>query len=239
MMPPGCGGGYPMAAPPMQLPPPPRPGAANAPMPYKQFMHLLEDHVSPEASQQKYQEYLRAFGAAAAASTAASAASGGGAGPEVSETLSLPDKMVSGLIGKGGLVIKDLMARSGAQIQVSQKGETQGGERVVTMTGVPNAVAMAQHFIKERLKEIEAHNAARENGQAQGRPHPGQPSMAPPQGYGGQPYGQPPYMQQGYTPTQPSPFVQHGLQPGMPLSMPQSSMNTMFSGQPSFQQQWQ
>tara|TARA_B110001452_G_scaffold22465_1_gene17965 strand:- start:130 stop:819 length:690 start_codon:yes stop_codon:yes gene_type:complete len=229
-----------MAAPPMQPPPPPRPGGGNAPMPYKQFMHLLDDHVSPETSQQKYQEYLRAFGAAAAASAAASAASGGAAGPQVSETLTLPDKMVSGLIGKGGLVIKELMARSGAQIQVSQKGETQGGERVVTMSGAPDAVAMAQHFIKERLKEIEAHNAARDSGQAQGHPHSSRPSMAPPQGYGQQgPYQQQPYMQQGYTPTQPSPFMQHGLPPGMPLAMPQSNMNTMFSGQPSFQQQWQ
>ena len=37
---------------------------------------------------------------------------------QASETMAMPDKMVSGLIGKGGAVIRELMARSGAQIQV-------------------------------------------------------------------------------------------------------------------------
>ena len=50
------------------------------------------------------------------------------------------------------------MARSGALIQVSQKGEGggNGAERTVTMMGSAEAVAAAQHFVKERLKEIEA-----------------------------------------------------------------------------------
>ena len=45
---------------------------------------------------------------------------------------------MSGLIGKGGAVIRELMLRSGAVIQVSQKGE--GGssaERTVGMAPPP------------------------------------------------------------------------------------------------------
>ena len=197
-------------------------------------MGLLDDNVSPEMSHAKYQEYLRAYGAAAAA--AAAAAGGGPLGPQVSEALTLPDKKVSGLIGKGGGVIKELMARSGAMIQVSQKGESQNGDRVVTMSGSADAVAMAQHFVKERLKEIEANNTARASGQPPAPHAPQVGAMAPP--YSQQPYPQQAYMQQGYTPTQPSPFLQHPLPPGMPLTMPQSSMNTMFSAQPT-QFQWQ
>ena len=32
---------------------------------------------------------------------------------QASESMAMPDKMVSGLIGKGGVVIRELMARSG------------------------------------------------------------------------------------------------------------------------------
>ena len=32
---------------------------------------------------------------------------------QASESMAMPDKMVSGLIGKGGAVIRELMARSG------------------------------------------------------------------------------------------------------------------------------
>lgn len=103
------------------------------------------------------------------------------------------------------------------------------------MNGSAEAVAMAQHFIKERLKEIEAHNAARAAGQPPPpqQPHQPPPSMAPPQGYAQQPYQQHGYMQQGYggPAHATSPFLQHGMPPGMPMTMPQSNMNTMFAGQ--------
>jgi len=214
-------------------------------MGYKQFMGLLEDNVSPEASQLKYQEYLRAFGAAAGQAMVACGVAG--IPGQASETMAMPDKMVSGLIGKGGAVIRELMARSGAQIQVSQKGEggESGADRTVTMVGSADAVATAQHFIKERLKEIEAHNAQRAAGGGgaltQGAPHSVAPhsAMGAPQGFAGQAYAQPAFLQQGYSPPQPSPFLQHGMPQGMQLTMPQSNMNTMFAGQPGQFQQWQ
>lgn len=215
----------------------------NAPMAYKQFMSLLDDNVSPEVSQAKYQDYLRAFGAAAG-----QAAVPGAASPAATESMTLPDKMVSGIIGKGGAIIKELMARSGAQIQISQKSEaTTGGERVVTMTGSNDAVATAQHFIKERLKEIEAQRAAGPAPAGHASPQ----QMAPPQNNYNRAQGYAPqsYVPQGYThsPTQPAAFLQHGMPPhSMPLTMPQPSMNTMntlqntmFSGQPGQFQQWQ
>jgi len=219
-------------------------------MGYKQFMGLLDDNVSPEASQLKYQEYQRAFGAASGQAMAACGSAG--IPGQASESMAMPDKMVSGLIGKGGAVIRELMARSGALIQVSQKGEGGGGgaERTVTMMGSAEAVATAQHFVKERLKEIEAHNAQRAAGGGGALPQGASHSVAPhgtmgaPQGFAGQAYAQPAFLQQAYSPPQPSPFLQHSM-PNMPQGMqltpmgPQSSMNTMFAGQPGQFQQWQ
>ena len=61
-----------------------------------------------------------------------------GGGAAVTHQLPLPDKIVSGIIGKGGLVIKDIIHRSGAEIKVSQKDPNNvGGERVVSITGAP------------------------------------------------------------------------------------------------------
>ena len=38
---------------------------------------------------------------------------------QASESMAMPDKMVSGLIGKGGVVIRELMARSGLTLTLS------------------------------------------------------------------------------------------------------------------------
>ena len=134
---------------PPPMPPPLRAGTGptGGPMGYKQFMGLLDDNVSPEASnphpnpkpnpdpgpnpdsnpnphphphpnqvspeasQLKYQEYLRAVGAAAGQGMVACGSAG--MPGQASESMAMPDKMVSGLIGKGGVVIRELMARSG------------------------------------------------------------------------------------------------------------------------------
>lgn len=46
--------------------------------------------------------------------------------------------MVSGIIGKGGSVIKDIISRSGAEVKVSQKDPNNlGADRVVSITGGP------------------------------------------------------------------------------------------------------
>lgn len=128
-------------------------------MPFKHFIGTLDDHVTPDQAQLKYAEYIRQ-----AAGLPRPSAGGGGAPPAsvsavgaVRQELPLPDKIVSGIIGKSGIVIKEIVARSGAKIQVSQKApENLGGERVVTMSGTADQVAMAQHMISERCKAIEA-----------------------------------------------------------------------------------
>ena len=38
---------------------------------------------------------------------------------QASESMAMPDKMVSGLIGKGGAVIRELMARSGLTLTLT------------------------------------------------------------------------------------------------------------------------
>ena len=68
--------------------------------------------------------------------------------------------MISGIIGKGGATIKDLTARSGATIKISQKDDiTASGERTVTVTGTSEAVSAAQQLIEAVCKEMIAANS--------------------------------------------------------------------------------
>ena len=58
-------------------------------------------------------------------------------GAQTKTEMSVGDKMVAGLIGRGGSIIKDLIARSGAMIKISQKDDPNNeyGERTATITG--------------------------------------------------------------------------------------------------------
>jgi len=86
-------------------------------------------------------------------------------GDSISSQLLLPDKMISGIIGKGGSIIREIAARSGAQVRVSQKDTINAaGERIVMMEGLPGAVAAAQQLISERCREIENEVAMRSAG---------------------------------------------------------------------------
>merc|ERR1712087_50933 len=131
-----------------------QPPAGGGPMPYKQFISMLDDNISPDQAQLKYNEYIRHFGSCSNARPASSVAS---AGTAVRHELPLPDKIVSGIIGKGGTVINEIQTRSGAKVQVSQKsGDKLNGDRVVTISGTADQVSLAQHMISERCKAIEA-----------------------------------------------------------------------------------
>jgi len=68
---------------------------------------------------------------------------------------------VSGIIGRGGSVIKDIGNRSGARLKISQKTElTAAGERTLFVEGSPECVAAARQLIEQRLSEMEAEQAA-------------------------------------------------------------------------------
>ena len=109
-------------------------------------------------------------------------------------TMALHDSMIAGIIGKGGSVIKDIGARSGAQIKVAQK-ETinSNGERTVTMEGPDAAVTLAEHLIRERCQQVEAENSARQQRASDRGGYPGQP---PPGGERGPPMWQQPNVSQ-------------------------------------------
>jgi len=142
---------------------------AGGPMPYKLFINTLDDNVSPDQAQLKYQEYIRHVGACSNTRPATSSAS---AASTVRHELPLPDKIVSGIIGKGGTVIKEIQTRSGAKVQVSQKSNDKlNGDRVVTISGTTEQVSMAQHMISERCKAIEAQITQQANGGGQPLPY--------------------------------------------------------------------
>jgi len=137
------------------LPPPP----GNGPMSYKQFMSTMADDVGPEEAQRQYQGYLRSVGAdghRAMGMPGGGAKSTAGSANAITHQMPLPDKLVSGIIGKGGVVIKEIIGRSGAEVKVSQKdASNQGGDRVISIIGAPESVAAAQRMISERCREME------------------------------------------------------------------------------------
>jgi len=165
------------------LPPPP----GSGPLSYKQFMSTLADDVSPEAAQRLYQDYLRSVG------VDSSHVMGGGPPPgpklaagapgAVTSNLPVADKTVSGLIGKGGTVIKDIINRSGAEVKFSQKDPNNvGADRIVTITGSAESVAIAQRLITDRTRELEQQRA----GGPPSAPAPASAFPPPPFGYDAQ-----------------------------------------------------
>jgi len=81
---------------------------------------------------------------------------GGAGGGGKSAQMPLPDRMISGIIGKGGVIIREIIARSGAEVKVSQKDPNNvGGDRIVSITGPAESVALAQRMISERCRSVE------------------------------------------------------------------------------------
>ena len=74
----------------------------------------------------------------------------------VSKAMPLHDTLIAGVIGRGGSSIKEIHAKSGAIIKVSQKEKVNTeGERVVTIEGTAEQVAMASRLIGDRCAEVE------------------------------------------------------------------------------------
>jgi far upstream element-binding protein len=68
--------------------------------------------------------------------------------------LHVPNSIIGGIIGKSGDNIKSLQMRTGASIQVARESDMAPGEqhRVVTLSGSPESVAMAQREIESHMR---------------------------------------------------------------------------------------
>merc|ERR1711907_18703 len=116
---------------------------------------------------------------------------------EGKKTMVVPDRKVGSIIGGGGVVIKKLMADSGARIQIQQKADMVGYDREVTITGSPQACAMAEKLINDIVTGMQPYQGSTDNNalyaaaaQSGYQPYPGFDFSAAAQMYGAQPYGQ-------------------------------------------------
>jgi heterogeneous nuclear ribonucleoprotein K len=80
---------------------------------------------------------------------------GDAGGAPVTMRLAVPDMQVGSLVGKGGAVVKELIAVSGASIKISQKGENVPGtnNRIVTISGAPGSVSYAHMLVLQKVPE--------------------------------------------------------------------------------------
>ncbi|KAG8252697.1 Poly(rC)-binding protein 3 [Homalodisca vitripennis] len=67
--------------------------------------------------------------------------------------MTVPNDLIGCIIGKGGTKIAEIRQISGAMIRISNCEERDGGatDRTITITGNPDAVALAQYLINMRL----------------------------------------------------------------------------------------
>lgn len=66
--------------------------------------------------------------------------------------MTVPNELIGCIIGKGGTKIAEIRQISGAMIRISNCEEREGGatDRTITITGNPDAVALAQYLINMR-----------------------------------------------------------------------------------------
>lgn len=75
--------------------------------------------------------------------------------------IEIAEVIVGAILGPGGRALIEIQHQSGANIQISKKGMFAPGtrNRIVTITGFPNAISLAQHLIEQRIGEEEAKRA--------------------------------------------------------------------------------
>ncbi|RWS31315.1 RNA-binding protein Nova-1-like protein [Leptotrombidium deliense] len=75
--------------------------------------------------------------------------------------IEIGDNIVGAILGHGGKSLVEIQRISGANIQISKKGIFVPGtrNRIVTITGTPNAVNTAQYLIEQQISEEEAKRA--------------------------------------------------------------------------------
>lgn len=66
------------------------------------------------------------------------------------QQMRIPNDLIGCVIGRKGSKIHEIRVNSGAQIKIAGN-EGDGGDRLVTITGTPEAVGMAQYLINSRI----------------------------------------------------------------------------------------
>lgn len=140
------------------------------------------------------------------ADTQQGGASGPSVGGQTKKTIYVRDSDVGSLIGRGGSVIKSLIADSGCHIQIAQKDNRYGGggsgsgDREVVLSGTPDQIDKATRLINETCANIGGPPPPR-GGHGYGMPPPpGAPYYPPPP-----PGAYPPYSPYGAPPGPPPP----------------------------------
>jgi len=74
--------------------------------------------------------------------------------PTISITLTVPDDLITNVIGKQGSTLREIMSLSNSKVAVSPRGEFVEGttNRVVTITGSPSAAQTANLLITQKLQ---------------------------------------------------------------------------------------
>jgi poly(rC)-binding protein 2/3/4 len=73
-------------------------------------------------------------------------------GAQLSQKIAIPTPCTGGLIGKGGSIIKNIKQQSGTFISIADPLPTAPHERVVTVTGSEQGIALAVQLIRQRVE---------------------------------------------------------------------------------------
>ncbi|XP_029729895.2 RNA-binding protein Pasilla isoform X2 [Aedes albopictus] len=77
------------------------------------------------------------------------------------KNVEIPEVIVGAILGPAGRSLVEIQHMSGANIQISKKGIFAPGtrNRIVTITGAPNAINVAHYLIEQRIQEEETKRA--------------------------------------------------------------------------------
>jgi len=105
---------------------------------------------------------------------------------QVQQEMTVPNELIGCVIGKGGTKIAEIRQISGAMIRISNSEELREGctDRVITITGNPDSVALAQYLINMSV-ELQKANLESQNKEG-GSPNGGSIGNNGPTSSGGQ-----------------------------------------------------
>ncbi|XP_026682038.1 far upstream element-binding protein 2-like [Diaphorina citri] len=77
---------------------------------------------------------------------------------QITKEMTVPNELIGAVIGKGGTKIFEIRKISGAMIRISKSSEEEedSNDRTITMTGTPDAIALAQYLINMSVELLRA-----------------------------------------------------------------------------------